>query len=245
MTACILSADATDPWRLSRHVHICKLGTRFIVLNVARDEYLSVEGAAAECLSEWLSGRPRSKSEGTGSLHTRDAINQLISLGVLTINQADAQEVPHISHGPSPASQAMINNTPRTLHLRAGHILIFLRSLLSTACDLRFRSLQSTLNSLTSRKSQSAHEPEFDVEHASDLVAIFRRLRSFTFSGHRRCLFHAMVLMRFLSHYGIQPNFVMGVKIEPWAAHSWVEYGDYILDGTPEQARFYHRILIL
>jgi hypothetical protein len=54
-----------------------------------------------------------------------------------------------------------------------------------------------------------------------------------------------MTLVRFLAHYGVTADFVIGVKLEPWAAHSWVELSDYILDGTPEQARFYQRILVL
>jgi hypothetical protein len=35
----------------------------------------------------------------------------------------------------------------------------------------------------------------------------------------------------------------MGVRIEPWAAHSWVQAGEYVLDGTPEQVRFFTPIL--
>jgi hypothetical protein len=37
----------------------------------------------------------------------------------------------------------------------------------------------------------------------------------------------------------------MGVKVNPWAAHSWVQSGEYVLDGTPEQVRFFTPILVV
>jgi len=239
--------ETAGPVWLSRHVHICRLGARFIVLNVARDEYLSVEGAAAECLSDWLPACPdvAARPNTPGESQHEAGISGLVAQGVLTRSIGDAREVPVTLYGPSTADRALDSNHPGTLRLQTDHVLVFLWSLISTASTLQFGSLQAALNSLAVRKLHTKNEPECGIERAADLIAIFRRLRSVTFAGHRRCLLHAMTLMKFLSHYGIQATFVMGVKVEPWAAHSWVELGCYTLDGTPEQARFYHRILVI
>jgi hypothetical protein len=248
LRTCSPAAEAV--W-LSRHVHVCKLGSSFIVLNVARDEYLGVAGSAAQCLSAWLRGWPQLEppDEVTPAPVSPDEASKvmadLIAQGVLTKREADARKTALPWREPSTASRALDHNNPSSLRIRCSDIIVFLTSLASTAAALRFRSLQSALDSLETRKARQGRYQEFNVERTSDLIAIFRRLRSFTFSGHRRCLFHALALMKFLSHYGIHPNFVMGVKVEPWAAHSWVEYGDYVLDATPEQVRFYHPILIV
>jgi hypothetical protein len=236
---------AAAPVWLSRHVHLCKLGERFIVLNVARDEYLCVEGVAAahlsEIVAEWaeLVSRPGSAVE----LQLNAEITHLVAQGILTTSATDARDVPIGWFGPSTADRALDGNYPSKTCFQAGHIVCFLWSLTSTAFTLRFRSLQFALNSLANCKTGA--ETEFSIERLADLIAIFRRLRSFSFAGHRRCLLHALALTKFLAHYGIHASFVMGVKVEPWAAHSWVELGNYVLDGTPEQARFYHRILVI
>jgi len=239
--------DAAARVWLSRHIHVCQLDARFIVLNVARDEYLSIEGAAAACLAEWVRAWVRAQDRPGAADDSRfeAQIGQLLAQGVLTRSVAEAREKPPILYGPSRADRALDGNYSSSIRLRPNHVLIFLWSLLSTAFALRFRPLQSTLSALAVRRIPAANARECSIERAGDLIAIFRRLRSVTFATHRRCLLHAITLTKFLAHFGIQASFVMGVKVEPWAAHSWVELGDYVLDGTPEQARFYHRILVI
>jgi hypothetical protein len=211
--ACPSAAEAV--W-LSRHVHICQMGSSFIVLNVARDEYLYVTGSAAQCLSAWLLGWPELEppNEVTPTPVSQDeastVIADLIAQGVLTKREADARKTMLPWREPSTASRAIDHNNPSSLRIQCSDIIAFLTSLASTAAALRFRSLRSALDSLETRKARHGRYQELDVERTSDLIAIFRRLRSFTFSGHRRCLFHALALMRFLSYYGIYPDFVMG-----------------------------------
>ena len=165
--------------------------------------------------------------------------------GVLTPRETDGRDATPTRLDSSAPHIALDHNVPRGRGIQWGDIAKFLAAFLSTVWLLRCHSLQNAVEAVATRKAGHGCEPELDAALAADLVAIFRRLRSFTFSSHRRCLFHALVLVNFLSRYGVYPYFVMGVKVDPWAAHSWVQSGEYVLDGTPEQVRFFTPILVV
>src|SRR3569833_3362218 len=131
--------ETAGPVWLSRHVHICRLGARFIVLNVARDEYLSVEGAAAECLSDWLPACPdvAARPNTPGESQHEAGSSGLVAQGVLTRSIGDAREVPVTLYGPSTADRALDSNHPKTLRLQTDHVLVFLWSLISTASSFQ------------------------------------------------------------------------------------------------------------
>jgi hypothetical protein len=236
---------------LSRHVHVCKLNSTVIVLDVARDRYLGLTGLVERALADTVPGWPAPCLAQEAPMRlplsrdeTSKILRRLIDDGVLTDHESEGKTATPPGFDPSAARVALDHNIPRR-HIRLSDIATFLAACISTAWSLRCRSLHYALEALLARRTRHGTDLAFDVELAADLVPIFRRLRSFTFSAHRRCLFHALTLMKFLSHYGLYPTFVMGVKIDPWAAHSWVQYGEYILDGTPEQVRFYKAILVI
>jgi len=206
-------------WRC-QDVYWCKLGPTIIVLDVTRDRYLGLRLPSDE---------------------VSQVIRALKACGVLSVDADECQVKPVYLH-PSAAHIALDSNVSRRRKLRWRDTFTFLVACGSTLWSLRCRSLRHAIETVAAGKSR--HESDaFDADHAADLIAIFRRLRSFTFGGHRRCLFHSLALVSFLSRYGVYCDFVMGVRTEPWAAHSWVQAGEYVLDGTPEQVRFFTPIL--
>jgi len=178
------------------------------------------------------------------SVELSESISQLIDEGILTSDESRGKAATPVRFDSASSTIALIPNTPRERRIRIRDIAIFLWACLYAVWLLRCRSLQKALHIVAARKKAAADpDTAVDVSAVADLIAIFRRLRSFTFNAHRRCLFHALALTIFLSHYGVYPQFVMGVKMDPWAAHSWVQMGEYVLDGTPEQVRFFTPIL--
>ena len=218
-------ADGAQPppenklWRC-QDVYWCKLGSSIIVLDVARDRYLGLRLASDDM---------------------SDVIRALRLSGVLNAHADECQASPVCLY-PSAVHIALSLNVPRCRKFRFRDVFIFLVACGSTLWSLRCRSLQNAIEAVVAAKSKHRCQA-FDAARTADLIAIFRRLRSFTFGGYRRCLFHSLALVSFLSRYGVYCDFVMGVRIEPWAAHSWVQAGEYVLDGTPEQVRFFTPIL--
>jgi hypothetical protein len=81
------------------------------------------------------------------------------------------------------------------------------------------------------------------LEAAVSLTHVFRKLRPWIFSARGKCLLHALTLTRYLSAFGVQATWMIGVRLCPWAAHSWVQLGPNILDSTPEEVALYTPIL--
>jgi hypothetical protein len=57
------------------------------------------------------------------------------------------------------------------------------------------------------------------------------------------CLFDSLALIEFLSCYGLFPAWTFAVRIEPWAAHCWVQQGDYLFNEEIEEAEDYMPIM--
>jgi hypothetical protein len=123
------------------------------------------------------------------------------------------------------------------------HLINFMYACSKAAFEVRFGSLQSLALTVTENRTRTA---KADIAPGSqavlELVDIFSRLRPFVFTARNHCLFHSLALLTFLSRYMIVPQWVIGVKLNPWAAHSWLESGDKVLDSTPEKISQYHRI---
>jgi Transglutaminase-like superfamily len=237
--------------QLSQHIHVCRVNSTIIVLDLSRDKYVGLSGSAAQTLVAAIGGAAELGHDHpqNDALVSKDEtvrlINTFIAQGVLTSETTQGKKATPITLDPGTARIALDPNVPLRRGIRLADVMRFLAACFSTYWLLRCGSLRTTLEALDATKRDHGRGVEFDAELAADLVAIFRRLRSFTFSAHRRCLFHAVTLTKFLSYYRVFPTFVMGVRLEPWAAHSWVQHGEFVLDGTPEQARFFKPIVAI
>jgi hypothetical protein len=58
------------------------------------------------------------------------------------------------------------------------------------------------------------------------------------------CLSDSLALHRFMSRRGIATDLVIGVKLHPFGAHSWVQDGDLVLNDAVGTARTFTPILV-
>jgi hypothetical protein len=112
--------------------------------------------------------------------------------------------------------------------------------------SLRRRPLDVTVAAIRSRKERRlASGAGWDLLRLARSIDIFRRLRPYVFAAEGRCLLHAVTLVKFLSSHDVYPEWVIGVATQPWAAHSWVQWGNYLLDTNPEKVCRYTPILVV
>ena len=83
------------------------------------------------------------------------------------------------------------------------------------------------------------------IVEVAALVSLFRRLRPFVFAAEGHCLLHALTLVKFLGRYGFNPEWVIGVATQPWSAHSWVQWKNFLLDTNPEKVCRYTPIMVV
>jgi hypothetical protein len=77
----------------------------------------------------------------------------------------------------------------------------------------------------------------------SDLVHTFLSLRPL-YPREYLCLFDSLCLVHFLAQFGHFPQWIFGVKLEPFGAHCWVQSGDVVLNDTVEVIGQYTPILV-
>ena len=74
------------------------------------------------------------------------------------------------------------------------------------------------------------------------LSASFNRLRRLV-PIDTVCLLDSFALLRFLAGQGHFPQLIMGVRLNPFAAHCWVQQDDMVLNDAVERASTYTPIL--
>ena len=116
-------------------------------------------------------------------------------------------------------------------------------SQLVTTCHLRFVTLASVVTRLR-RKKERAQKPVSDLSAAQT-----RRLHTFLamrrlIPAQNRCLQRSIALFEFLASAGICP-LVIGVRMQPFAAHAWLQAGDLVLNDYVDEVRLYTPILVI
>jgi Transglutaminase-like superfamily len=126
------------------------------------------------------------------------------------------------------------------------HAINLVRAYGRARFTLRWRPFATIVEAARTRKNRRGREfGRSDLLELAALVGIFRRLRPFVFAPEGRCLVHALTLIHFLAHYDFYPQWVIGVATQPWGAHSWVQWGNYLVDSNPEKVCRFTPILVV
>jgi hypothetical protein len=110
------------------------------------------------------------------------------------------------------------------------------RLLLAVRRALCTRPIGDILESLIGKSGRSSA--------ASDPIIpaiAFRNARSLV-PLRGNCLSDSLALMRWLAGHGEGATLVFGVKLDPFAAHCWVQSGDVLLNDHPDRVERFARI---
>ncbi|MFT7773085.1 lasso peptide biosynthesis B2 protein [Roseateles sp.] len=73
----------------------------------------------------------------------------------------------------------------------------------------------------------------------------YLRMRPLVITSHDKCLHDSLTLVRFLATERLYPQWVVGVRTRPFAAHSWVQSDSLVLNDAHEYVRGFTPILIV
>jgi Transglutaminase-like superfamily len=237
-----------QPYLLAPHVYPCVSGQHVVLMDLERDKYVAV--TPADRLAAWVRGWP------VGSAHipapddadggARTLVSQMLAHGMLVSD-------PHVGKPADPVSAARaarslvefdLDDRPRT-----GTALLwrFGRSYLQAQLSLKLRPIQAIVETVRSRKTaRAASGPRPpDPARLRVLVGTFTRLRPLFYTLRSACLLDSLTLVHFLGAEGIHPDWVFGVKTEPFDAHCWVQHGEVVLNDAPDRVRQYSPILLV
>jgi Transglutaminase-like superfamily len=246
---------APPRYRLAAHVHVCVTGDGSVVLDLKRNKYLGLAKAPTEILAatvhDWpvpswrrvLEDENQIKGGVCSSMLQRGLIVEEGSLErppCADIHSASVRidmRAPFVSIG---------DELEVTASIRAQHVLRFARSYIWAVGAMRPGALEATVAAVRARKGSGLESgAQWDLLRIINLVAVFRHLRPYVFGPEGRCLLHALTLVKFLSAHDVYPEWVIGVATQPWGAHSWVQWGNYLLDTNPEKVCRFTPILVV
>jgi hypothetical protein len=232
-----------------RHIRACVTGTGAVLLNLKRNRYSGLGVAEVRSLSA-LAQNWAEVSTVTGTTvepmppdKAARLAAALMSAGLLT-DQPPTDEPLALSSVRTDAALTSVGfEMQRPTRIRIRDVIAFARACVWAKRAVDSRLLYSIVREVGqfNRSSPLAR----DVERAVQLVCIFRRLRPYAFSAKDQCLFHALALLKFLALSGIVPTWVVAVRPKPWAAHSWLQLDDLVLDCNPEEICGYTPILAI
>jgi hypothetical protein len=226
-----------EEYFLPAHVHCCRRGDAFVFLDLKQDDYMLVAGPAADALralTDCNSDRSTTRPDGAlreleqGSLLTKDRATGR----TFATTDIELAVEPLLDFDSSPPAVRIVD------------LWNFTAACITAAARLRWRPLQHTVAAVAKRKAVRGTLDHMELEKARHLTAIFNRLRSL-FPANYLCLFDSLALIEFLARYEIFPTWVFGVRLEPWAAHCWIQQGQFAFNEGVEEAASYTPIMAI
>ena len=186
-------------------IGIALMDSRAVVLDVAADRYLQLGGRLAAALG--------AISRALAS-EDRNAVAALLDAGYVVESDAVIQPI----RLPIRPARALPIGIASVADLA---FVALAAATLRTVAALRVHGFARTIDNARARKSR--HPRLIDDEEAAVRVALAFAGARLAIPIKRVCLPDALTLFRLLTDSGIESSFVIGVKLDPFAAHSWVQ----------------------
>jgi hypothetical protein len=238
-----------QPYLLAPHVYPCISGQHVVLMDLERDKYVAV--APAHRLASWVRGWPVGVVDTSDSPRNPDGapdalVSQMLAHGMLVTDPyVGKPAVPVATVRPQRSLVEFdLDTRPKTT---TAQLWRFGRSCLRAKLSLKLRPIQSIVEAVRDRKARRAggHSQADDPERLRPLVTAFTRLRPLFYTLRAACLLDSLTLLHFLSAEGVHPDWVFGVKTEPFDAHCWVQQGELLLNDVPDRVRQYSPILVV
>lgn len=198
-------------YHLPRHSSFAALGTRVVFLDLNADRYYLLRGTEASAVL-------------AADAKTSEPIEGLIAQGLLCGGAGDAV-LPVDAIAPT-AGALEAGETDGSLSMAE---LLYHRT--EAAILLRLAGLQATLDHMRTHRARSMSRRRDPIDcrkEAARLARGFSRSRLFV-PAARLCVPDSMALARSIWRRGIDADLYFGVRLEPFAAHCWLQHEDLLL----------------
>lgn len=213
--------------RLPDHLGVCEVDGRILMLDLRRDRYLELDPGSSSTMRRWRAG--------CGDLADDPGLLRLIERGML---------VPARAHEPAcwtackVPGKSLIGRAPPPDRSACTVVPEIAVTLWRTRRRLRRAGLEAAVSDIRRRK---------DIATAGDLLPHLSR-----FKAARRlvpltpnCLTDSLALATFLSRRGVRSDLVFAVKLDPFAAHCWLQNDDAILNDAADTVATFTPILVV
>jgi Transglutaminase-like superfamily len=234
--------------RLAEHVRACRIGDQIIFLDLREGKYIGVGGAQVPALCSAIFGpwaADDRQDTPRGADLPAECLRRLRQQRLLSDAPAaeTARTLPEL---PEPTASLTVDECAGDVDFDWRHLVRLWRATFVTAAWLRRYSLAdiaTRVAALRSRHSEAGEPLAVDATRVA--VEVYTRLRPFALTAHDRCLNDSLALIHFLATQGLFARWVIGARVHPFGAHSWVQSGGVVLNDLPERVRHYQPILVV
>jgi hypothetical protein len=211
-------------------VSFCERGGRFIFLDLNRDRYFALGPEANQAFAHLVGGESLSRFERV--------LAALIDQGVLRSGSEGSRPAP--CRPPAAPVRSLAEN-----HLNApmANVVWALLRLGGTGFALKRQGLRRVLDRLRLRKTRlGLGDP--DEGDMLEIAGAFRR-SALIASPLDQCLTRSIAAAHALLDRTCRSELVIGVRLQPFAAHCWLQSGPVLINETLEEARNFTPILAI
>jgi len=240
------SSSATQ--RLADHVRVCRFDDRLIFLDLSRGKYIGIGGPLVGALFAVLCGDGigANVSEASSDRQLQTAIKRLRDQQLMSDTSAQRPKRPSAIAAIEPVASLSIDGVRESAQADWRTLLRLWRATIVATIWLRRLNLSDIVNRVMALRTRNhAAEANADDHALLAAVASYVRLRPFALTSHDRCLKDSLTLILFLAGQGLFPEWVIGVRIHPFGAHSWVQRRGVVLNDFAERVRHYRAILVV
>jgi transglutaminase superfamily protein len=213
------------------------------MLDLHADRYYGLDSRQTIALSRAVKGWPRMACDvsiDTGSV--RETAQYFFDRGLLTQDASRGKSAEPVVL--SRVEQALYRWDPRsTPRISARDAVHMAGAVTRATISLRLRHLRHTVARIGRRKARK--QIGASAEAMQDATSKFLALRPLFYTVGGRCLYDSVVLLEFLAARRLFPEWVIGITMVPFAAHSWVQFENAVLNDEPEFVRGFTPILAI
>ena len=213
-------------------VSFCETGGRFIFLDIARDRYSSLAREAERSFRRLTSGEPLSQDDHA-------VLFGLVGSELLCLAPDAARPQP-CSTPPTPDRSLVDEDYP------VGPTVLShaLWRLTCSATALHLKSLRRVLAQLERRRAWLGREAEAPAGCLAEVAAGFKSIALIA-APLDQCLPRSIAAAHALLDRNIRADLVIGVRVQPFGAHCWVQHGSTLVNETVDQVRNFTPILVV
>lgn len=175
---------------------------------------------------------------------SRATAEDLVVRGLLTRDERHGKAV--VLANLEAAQQPLIADVSQLRpRIRWVHVWRFFSAVAITFITLKVISLRYGLRAAENCKRRAARRAkQADLSRTRELVAVFLRLSIFL-TNKDRCLPRSLAMLRFLSSFDISPSLAIGVAVNPFNAHCWIQQGIFVCNCDVDLAKSFKPIYVI
>ncbi|WP_337244684.1 lasso peptide biosynthesis B2 protein [Luteimonas sp. gir] len=209
---------------LREGLSFCRVDDGLIFLDLEADRYFRLGSRLEQALLQHLEG----------SSHCATGLEALLQRNILVPAHIGADAT--LEAAVTAPSQSLVEHTPALSGGKQTALLEVLAIVCRVQVQLKTRALGRLLGDMATYRDRRVSSAPGDHDQASDpdmvqAVQRFRRTRPYV-PINTCCLLDSVSLVFFLARRRLRASLVFGVTNRPFAAHCWVQNGDWVLNDT-------------